>query len=278
MLKIKRILQKIFEKIIHYLLNFLPDDRILSLFINQLSKTSSKDQTSIIDSTIEYIKEDHLFDIKMNYTDRESKATYVFEKYKPILENAKILDIGADECHLREYLPDPQNYFGIGLGGHPDLVLNLENEKIPFGDKSYDCTICLDVLEHVDNIHEIFDECCRMSNQWVIISLPNPFKMLIQRLITGNYKENQLTKFYGLPLEKPADRHKWFFTFDEANQFIAHRAKINGFSIVQIDTPISKLPQERKVLYHYLFPNKEFDFANFQTNTIWYVLKRNTDE
>ena len=53
------------------------------------------------------------------YTDRQTKALYVYLKYQPILVG-NILDIGADQCHLKEYLDDNAKYVGIGL--HSDKV------------------------------------------------------------------------------------------------------------------------------------------------------------
>ena len=60
------------------------------------------------------------FTTDFKYIDRESKAEYVWLKYKSILSDKKILDVGADECHLKEHLDDNSKYVGIGLGGNPD--------------------------------------------------------------------------------------------------------------------------------------------------------------
>lgn len=41
-----------------------------------------------------------IFHTGYHYTDRESKAKYVWLKYQPILKG-HILDVGADECYRR---------------------------------------------------------------------------------------------------------------------------------------------------------------------------------
>ena len=51
----------------------------------------------------------------------------------------------------------------------------------------------------------------------------------------SEYQRNQPTKFYGLPLDPPNDRHKWFFSNNEAEKFIHHRAAKNGMRVLQID-------------------------------------------
>jgi hypothetical protein len=168
------------------------------------------------------------------YTDRETKARYVCLKYQAILQG-HILDVGADECYLKQWLPAGATYWGIGLGGHPDQQVDLEKEGIPSGDNSFDCVLCLDVLEHVENIHWVFDELCRVTRRYVIVSLPNAYAHLYYMLCHRDYQPGQAMKFYGLPTDKPEDRHKWFFSSSEAVEFLKHRAAKSGMRIVQLD-------------------------------------------
>jgi SAM-dependent methyltransferase len=175
------------------------------------------------------------FSTDYRFTDRETKAYYVWLKYQSILKACKILDVGADECHLTKHLPSTSQYWGIGLGGSPDQQVNLEKEVIPFPDRSFDCVLCLDVLEHLDNIHAVFDEICRVSSRYVIISLPNPWEGFLAMLQAADYKPGIPIKFYGLPLEKPEDRHKWFFSIQEAENFIRYRAALNGMAVLEMD-------------------------------------------
>jgi hypothetical protein len=135
------------------------------------------------------------FHTDYQYTDRETKAKYVWLKYQSILKG-HILDVGADQCYLKQYLPEDTDYWGIGLGGDLDQQVDLENEKIPFPDNSFDCVLCLDVLEHLENIHDVFDELCRVSRLFLIISLPNAWSDFYHVLRFGNYRPNQPMKFY----------------------------------------------------------------------------------
>jgi len=72
------------------------------------------------------------------YTDRETKARYVYLKFGHVLRGS-ILDVGADKCHLKHYLGKDVSYMGIGFGGSLDMKVDLEKEKIPFDDESFDC-------------------------------------------------------------------------------------------------------------------------------------------
>ncbi|TAK34599.1 MAG: class I SAM-dependent methyltransferase [Saprospiraceae bacterium] len=174
------------------------------------------------------------FSTQYSYRDRETKARYVWQKYQSILTGS-ILDVGADEQHLKQYLGNGAKYWGIGLGGHPDQQVDLEKEDIPFPDDSFDCVLCLDVLEHLENIHVVFDELCRVTRRYVIILLPNAWSSFYKMLLFGDYQLEQPMKFYGLPIECPEDRHKWFFSADEAEKFIVHRAKKNHMQVLQLD-------------------------------------------
>jgi len=216
------------------------------------------------------------------YVDRETKAQYVWLKYQPILRGNGILDVGADECYLKQYLDDEASYWGIGLRGHPDQQVDLEKEKIPFPDNSFDCVLCLDVLEHLNNIHEIFDELCRVSRRWVIVSLPNPWRSFWSCLRSGDYYPGRPMKFYGLPLEPPEDRHKWFFSSEAAEKFIIYRAAKNRMRVVQMDN--YGMGNEgrgwkrlvRTLAMAILFRNTA-RLHNLNAGTLWVVLGKETD-
>ena len=78
-------------------------------------------------------------------------------------------------------------------------------------------------------------------------------------------------KFYGLPKEREADRHKWFFSAYEAREFVSYRAKKNGFSIYDFftgeDRSIAKVLNTKAC-----FPG--FNIKEVCAGTLWWVLKR----
>lgn len=213
------------------------------------------------------------------YVDRRSKAEYVWRKYRPFLDDSLVLDVGADECHLRDLLEDPSRYWGIGLGGSPDEEVDLEQQGLPFPDESYDCVICLDVLEHLDNPHEIFDELCRVTRRYVIISLPNPWGEFISMLRTREYQRGQPMKYYGLSSEPPEDRHKWFFSLDEAEKFIRHRSAKNGMEVLDIDNTKPYVPSGfrgfvKQAIIRVVFRD-DLDLRNLFSGALWAVLAKN---
>lgn len=215
-----------------------------------------------------------VFHTDLIYTDRETKQKWVSKKYRSILKG-KILDVGADEGHILKYLPQDVIYKGVGLGGiNPDIVkIDLEKENLPFVNNEFDCVMCLDVLEHLENIHSCFDEICRISAEWIIISLPNPYNDLLNYFRSGKYMNREKNmKFYGLPKEREVDRHKWFFSAIEAKEFISYRAYKNGFEVydyyAEKDNSISDV-----LNMNVCFSSMDMD--EIATGTMWWVLKKN---
>jgi len=238
---------------------------------------AEKEEISYIRSTADTSKRKGLkmkFKTNFIYTDRQTKARYVYLKYQPILVN-NILDVGADACYLKQYLGKDVSYWGIGLDGNVDQQINLEKGPFPFEDNSFDCVLSLDTLEHLDNIHNVFDELCRVSRKYVIISLPNPYSAFWNYLRHGDYNEHQHMKFYGLPQEKTEDRHKWFFSPEEAERFIHYRGRKNNMEIVQLDyfSSYSTRSLIKKLVIRYLL-RKDIDLKNLYTGTLWAVLEK----
>lgn len=143
------------------------------------------------------------------------------------LFSGKVLDVGCGDCYLKELIQ--AEYAGIDKYGKADVLKDISS-GLPFEDKSFDTVAAFDILEHIDNIHFIFDELCRVSRKWVIITLPNAFEwrfrlsFLCGKSISGKY---------GLLESPPSDRHRWLFPLSEAKQFVEKRAGKNNFKISQ---------------------------------------------
>lgn len=58
----------------------------------------------------------NIYTTSISYTSREDKMAYVYDKYKKILDNKSILDIGADKGYLREHLNASSHYMNMGFG------------------------------------------------------------------------------------------------------------------------------------------------------------------
>ena len=142
-----------------------------------------------------------------------------------------------------------------------------------FDDRSFHTVVCTEVLEHLDNFHEIFDEICRIAKNNIIISLPNSWARFKFSLISGKSGH----KFYGLPVEKPLDRHKWFFNYEQALNFLKVRGKRNNFNI-KSKFSIPYISNSLKLqLFNFFFKiyyRNQLKFDNLFYSSLWVLLER----
>jgi SAM-dependent methyltransferase len=148
------------------------------------------------------------------YRNREERAAFIRDEFPECLKG-RVLDVGCGGALLRAFAED---YTGVDIEGHPDLTIDLERMAcLPFEDGFFDCVVCTDVLEHLDNLHSVLEELIRVSDRLVLLSLPNMFT-LGQRLL---YLGGQISsRTYGLT---PTNRHKWFYTFSQAREFVREK-------------------------------------------------------
>ncbi len=207
---------------------------------------------------------------QIKFNERNKRTKYLFDNFNEYF-GSKILDVGCDRAVLKTMLEKNVDYTGIDICGTPDITINLEQiDKLPFEDDSFDCVICLDVLEHLDNLHLIFDELIRVSRKNLIISWPNNWvnaRVPIQRGY-GNFK------FFGLPSEKPVDRHKWFFNISQAREFVQEYCRKNS-NIELIEERATEKPKNilSKIARSLRYPNK-MHYLNRYAHTYWTVLRK----
>jgi SAM-dependent methyltransferase len=204
----------------------------------------------------------------IRFSERAERLNYLVERFGTHLSGS-LLDVGCDEAPLKKLLPEC-TYTGVDIGGSPDIQLNLEeSESLPFKDGQFDCVVCTDVLEHLDNLHKVFNELLRVSNRCVIVSLPNNWSTA--RVPIGRGYGS--FKHYGLPADRPVDRHKWFFAYTDARSFIrTHVARRDDLRILEervCEKP--KFPPIR--WFRRLLHLKQELYLNRYAHTYWVVLE-----
>jgi len=162
------------------------------------------------------------------------RAEYAFNKYRKYFIR-KVGDVGAGGSPIF-FLKTGLNYTSIDVSNKramPDILYEFENLTIPVNNREFDTVLCMDVLEHTDDPYYLFEELCRISNRYVIISLPNNWVGYFLDFIRGRNESIG----YGLPEEKPNTgiRHKWYFNLEHAEKFLKFNAKKNKFSICELD-------------------------------------------
>jgi len=169
----------------------------------------------------------------------------------PNLWKHNILDVGCRSRKLKSALPQNVNYYGLDIRQPADILGNL-NKNLPFHNQSFNTVVALDVLEHTDDIHHALSELCRVAKNHIIITLPNAYEITNRvKLLFGK----KLSK-YGLPPQKPDDRHRWFFSHWEAVQFIRQLSHQHQFQVIKEGCLVG--PKRKKLLRCFFiarFPN-----------------------
>lgn len=204
----------------------------------------------------------------ISFETRAARTTYLAERFSRYLVG-RALDVGCDKAYLKELLPNIE-YTGLDIAGNPDVRLDLERiEWLPFRDNSYDCVICIDVLEHLDNLHRIFGELVRVAKRNLIISLPNCWSVARQPLRRGKGS----FAHYGLPLEPPSDRHKWFFSLSQARDFVLQQGRRYEISIVDLHATEKPRLGLVRALRKIRYPKQE-SYLNRYAHTLWVVFDK----
>jgi len=181
-----------------------------------------------------------------------------------------VLDVGCDKALLKDLIGDAE-YTGVDIGGTPDITIDLDNgERLPFDDNSFHCVTCSDVLEHLDNLHMMADELVRVTKKYTIISLPNCWGAA--RIPIERGKGNFL--HYGLPDEKPVDRHKWFFSVTEASSFMENFANKHSLTILDMHVTDKPRPGIVRFLRRLRYPSQA-RYLNRYAHTVWAVFEKN---
>ncbi|MBK7643285.1 MAG: methyltransferase domain-containing protein [Planctomycetes bacterium] len=204
----------------------------------------------------------------IDFETREGRMRYLEQAFRTHLEG-RVLDVGCDVRTLAKLRPE-LDYVGVDAGGTPDLTIDLEKSpRLPFEDANFDMVVCAEVLEHLDNLHQIFGELVRVTKKKLLISLPNCWTAARRPLSRGKGGIGH----YGLPHERPADRHKWFFSLAEARDFTRAMAQRHGLRI--LETRVSEKPRPILVraLRRLRHPVNEH-YLNLYAHTYWVLYER----
>ena len=136
------------------------------------------------------------------------------------LNNQIVLDIGCRDQIFKRSLQGKFKYIGIDYDPNNEntefINHNLEN-GLPKQLEKIDIINAMDVLEHVENIHETFEEFFLKAGEKIAIALPNIayYKFRINFLFTGEISG----KYFFHPF-KVVDRHRWITTYYNNIKFI----------------------------------------------------------
>ncbi|MFT4710152.1 MAG: SAM-dependent methyltransferase [Bacteroidia bacterium] len=204
----------------------------------------------------------------IQFKTRQDRPRFISERFGQAL-SGRVLDVGCDEAVLREFV-GADRYTGIDISDAADIRQNLmENGKLPFADGEWDAVTCTDVLEHLENLHEIFEELVRVSGRHLVISLPNNWNSARRQMQRGY----GAVAHYGLPLDKPVDRHRWYFSLLEARDFLVGQAERHGLQVEDLVVLEKPRPAIVRGLRRLRYPNPQ-RYANLFAHTIVAVMRK----
>lgn len=218
------------------------------------------------------------------YSSREERAKFAYTEYSRYFGKS-VLDVGGYRGGLGGIFPG--KYMNIDMNDDADYVLNLDKiERLPFDDMEFDTIVCTDVLEHLENIHLIFDEICRVAGKSVIISMPNAWNNV--RYIVGGFRSQfsknrprrLLDRHWTLPADRPLDHHRWFYSLSEADEMIRLRCEKKGFKLAEYN-PHVVIKKGFSLNNIFRFTHQKLwsmeDFVNLYAWVGWWVLCRGND-
>lgn len=208
--------------------NINDDAHALQHFKEELFSNAHSTKVNLWDTLKLNKKYTSFQDVGGRSTTRQSRQEYAYRRFAKYFGNS-ILDVGCDAGVMREFVNG--RYVGVDYYGKPDVRVNLEEDDLPFRKGQFDTVLSIEVLEHLNQLHHTFDELIRVSKSYVIVTLPNCWRQLLGDLLIGRSKKSE----YGLPNEKPSDRHKWFFNTEEAEDFIAYQCMKHNLKITEVE-------------------------------------------
>lgn len=148
--------------------------------------------------------------------------TYRHKTAINMIKEGKIIDLGCGDGLFLKMLKEKgiKDLVGVDLSsiavekcqqaGYEAIQSDLSQEKLPFRDKEFENAVMLDILEHLFNPEDLFNEAKRISEK-IIISVPN-FNSLPARLqmLCGRVPENN----------RPKKGHVFWFNYKILKQII----------------------------------------------------------
>jgi hypothetical protein len=155
------------------------------------------------------------------------------KKYK------SVIDLGARNQILKKFIPTNWEYTGVDkFTLEKNLNIDVERNFDLIKDK-YDLVIALDIIEHLNDPINFFNNCSKISKKTIILNIPNVayYQFRFNFLLRGT-----LTEKFHFSGNNENDRHRWFTTFENIQDFLKNiNSKDYECNIIKIYKSRNKL-------------------------------------
>lgn len=140
------------------------------------------------------------------------------KQYIPIVEELnkdfnkgryKLIEIGANAHLIKDLMPKNITYHSLDLEGDNTYNFDLDNERLPIKNNTYDIIVCTETLEHTLYPHRIMKEMVRIAKKQAtfFLSQPNEYNF-VQRIYYLIGKKSMITDEPYMIVEKHQHIHK----------------------------------------------------------------------
>lgn len=165
-----------------------------------------------------------------NWKNRQQRSNFLLEFcVKKNVGSILNLGSGGERALLT---PSTTRQIDVDFQGDVDIEIDLDKEcQLPFINSEFEMVCAMDVLEHLENLHFVFEEMVRCSSKYILISLPNsaaeiPVIARNPKILSNNSEwQGYYSKYYGLPIEKQLDRHRHWMYPQDIIRFFEYQAK-----------------------------------------------------
>ncbi len=182
--------------------------------------------------------------------------------------NGSVADIGDRNGAIREFVKGTVST--VDKNNESLTPFDWDKGPLPFKDHEFDSVFCLDTLEHIADIHTCFADLLRVSGRFAVISLPNCWKKTVKEVVRGRSVRNS----YGLPVEKPMDRHRWYMNTEEIEDFIFYNARKHGYVVEGVVYHVPKTAWWHGFAYAFAALLPERYYKNFFVTNVIVKLRR----
>jgi len=210
------------------------------------------------------------------YDDREGRNRWAASIVKAF-PGKRILNLGGGgRRYLQKYLDPDHHVHEVDIVGDHDTNLDLDKiDRLPFEDGSFDTCCAFEVLEHLEQFHLVCDEMYRVCKSTLLISLPNSGVEMVgicrnTRFYNDPLENGVYSKFYGLPLGAPEDRHRWWLTFEDIVRYFVWFEEAKSCN-VSFYIPDDAYSLKRKIFRHLISDRL---YLTFFCSTVWIKIQK----